>query len=139
MTLAEGPAGLPFRRINFVAARDPGAHSVTPNVDLVPLSEVCSVLLFYSGCLLPGSIAYHVLIPQMPSLLPVPPAQAAAAALTAPMSRVADDMAYPAAPYCSENAIQLSWGSARKAVSGRGRCYTQGLPLAETVTDLLHC
>jgi len=39
-------AGLPFRRINFVRARDPGAHSVTPHVDLVPLNsvEVCDSL-----------------------------------------------------------------------------------------------
>lgn len=32
------PAGLPYRRINFVPARDVAAHSVQADADLVPLN-----------------------------------------------------------------------------------------------------
>jgi hypothetical protein len=119
---SSNPAG-PFRRLNFVPSRDTGALS-NADVDLlVPLnSEVCqaaAVLHQDSG---PGceQVSHLRLFPQMPSMLPVPPQQAAAAGLTAPMSRVADGLAEPGRSYCAESAIQLAWGSPRKAVSPGG-------------------
>lgn len=120
---SSNPAG-PFRRLNFVPSRDPGALS-NVNVDLlVPLnSEVCqaAAVLHQDSGPGAGSVSHRRVIPQMPSMLPVPPAQAAAAGLTAPMSRVADGLAEPGRSYCAESAIQLSWGSPRKAVSPGGR------------------
>lgn len=54
----------------------------------------------------------------MPSMPPLPPAQAAAAGLTGAVSnKVAGDMPTAEPAFCKENAIQLSWASPRKAVS----------------------